>query len=513
MVKMNIDQNTTFTQISAQMNTMTFNQEIRGETENNVQRLYNHNPLKPHGIGTEAKQERTAKEQQGATWIRNAIDVQYGQGMGARVFRHVNNNAHVNLTNRVMRDDLATIQTSIATLQNADNQAVTSIALYGQPPLTQTKAQALLATARDPNVSPQHRDQAANALHTNMMQLNGAARGQILTNAGGQPNTIFANALATLQASNGQNVFSVAETAALTVDMHGRAPLTQDKAEALLAVATNPNVPNNTKDQAANALHTNMMALNPAVRAQVLTKANSSLPHDALTSAIFTLQLSNGQRAFPAADLATIAQDEFRRTAHQEQGESFFRGASLASRLMSNGLSNLGNGYLPALGNAILQDVQAQMLHPAMPTTILAANGQPVANPAFVNLMLQRADGVLQQNVLPGMPAELTTFLTAIRNGVNNGNPPNNPQTQQPWTGTGFLMNVVVLRCINPILTVGSAPGAERQVMTSLSVGMQQVANFNAPFGNQSNYVGLNPGVNTLLAANSGYSALMAQVP
>jgi hypothetical protein len=157
----------------------------------------------------------------GATTIRNAIDRQYGQGFGARVFQHVQANTGTNLNARVLRSDLTTISNSINTLRTADANATQQLQTLAAQTLDRANAQALLAIVQDPTNSAQNRDLAANLLQGKLMQLTPANREAVLK-SGTSPDPAMIDALFTMRLSNGGRVFSVADLTTITNDQFAR---------------------------------------------------------------------------------------------------------------------------------------------------------------------------------------------------------------------------------------------------------------------------------------------------
>jgi hypothetical protein len=210
---------TRFSDITQHANALDKNSEIRGRTKHGVTQLYQHG-AKLHGdnflsravsssADIQAKQAaRQQKVQQGADWIKGAIDTQYTQAFRARVFVHVKQqDRNTDLDHRITKHDLGTIQNSIQYLQAKDGQATQQIQANTptpSKPFDQSNAAVLMSIANDPDVSPALRDQAANLFQTSMMNLTAQQRDTILTQ---RPNLI--DALVTLRLSNGNRVFDV----------------------------------------------------------------------------------------------------------------------------------------------------------------------------------------------------------------------------------------------------------------------------------------------------------------
>jgi hypothetical protein len=374
------------------------------------------------------QQQRQAKVQQGADWIRGAIDTEYGAGFRTRVFQHVRQqNPQTDLDHRITKQDLGTIQNAIQTLQAADLNA------------------------------------------TQLIQANTPALGN---------------------------------------------PLTNLNASVLITIATDSNVSLALRDQAATLFQTSLMNLNAQQREGVLTQTNTLLADGPLINSLFTLQLSNGTKAFSVQQLSTIAHDQFQRDTPTENPNNFFRGNTVASSLLSNALTLLDGGYIPTLGNAMVNLIDQEIANATLNGTAIAVQGSYTGNPAVVNPVLTSVDGLLRgQNQTP----ELHTFLTAVANGIDAGPPANNV-----WTGASFMQNAVMLRGLGPAVTSGTAEpqgggtAAERarsQIGVGVSAALQQVMNQGAQFAGTSRYVGLNQGVNAMLQGGSGLNAFLLNVP
>jgi hypothetical protein len=445
---------TTFDTITQNARVLDKNKEaIRGRTDNGVTQLYQHgaklhgdnvlvsNPLskmiggtklgKKLGMDPTAVQnkqlQRQQKEQQGATWIRGSIDNQYGPGFGARVFQHVLDNQHVNLNNRVLKQDLATIQDAIQALQTADQNA------------------------------------------TQMIQANTPTVGR---------------------------------------------PLTALNASVLATIASNPDVSPALRDQAATLLQTNMMNLSAEKREGILTLQPN------LVDALVTLRLSNGDRVFSVANLSTIAQEQFQReTPGQRDVSMFFRGNTLATKLLTRIIPDLDGGHIGALG-ASMQNMVRQATQNQPPTIVY--NPQPsanepnpkprdIANPAVVNAILNQIDGLLAHQA---QQPELHAFLTAVATGIDNG-----PPVQGAPTGAELTKSAIWLRGLASIVfnTYADKESPQGKLASTVSQALQKATTGHAyvqgqGFGALHNTF-YNPGMTTLLGVNSGFNAFQATVP
>jgi hypothetical protein len=91
-------------------------EHLRGDLEGT--RLYTHSAFSISGFSADAAAARQAKWAAGATYVKQAIDREFGVGMGERVFAKVSADTGRNLNREVRRGDLAQIKTAIAELRN-----------------------------------------------------------------------------------------------------------------------------------------------------------------------------------------------------------------------------------------------------------------------------------------------------------------------------------------------------------------------------------------------------------
>jgi hypothetical protein len=76
--------------------------------------LHTHSSFMLHGTGAQALQNRQAKYAGAATAVKTALDVQYGQGMGDRIFNNLGLGTEVRLRDlRAIRDEATRVTTTL----------------------------------------------------------------------------------------------------------------------------------------------------------------------------------------------------------------------------------------------------------------------------------------------------------------------------------------------------------------------------------------------------------------
>jgi hypothetical protein len=83
-----------------------------------AQRIYTHKGIS--GSGDKAMQERMTKWADGAAFVKQSIDRQYGPGVGAPVFQKIIDDGGPDLSQEVRRRDLKTIQATIDELSGGN---------------------------------------------------------------------------------------------------------------------------------------------------------------------------------------------------------------------------------------------------------------------------------------------------------------------------------------------------------------------------------------------------------
>jgi len=267
----------------------------------------------------------------------------------------------------------------------------------------------------------------------------------------------------------------------------------------LVSIATDLSKSPAVRDQAATKFRNDVMSMSVEEREDLLTG------NPQLIDVLGTLRKPTGAPVFSVAQLSQIAHDQFRRETPGESAQSFFRGNSVATKLLGRIALDLDHGALRDLGGRmkdIIQETTSQV------APLIDHQGQEIPNPQAINHILTAIDASLAQHVNGN---DVRAFLTAVAAGIDRGNPPQGAMTSQE-----LVRNAIWLRSLCPAIVNAFPSGSsEGKVARQVSAVLQKMLTGKAyeaeGFGASHNVL-YNDGLNELLARDSGFRAFQATI-